>query len=195
MIRLRLILAAALFLLGSSLASAAPTKPWDRLDGCTLVPWDYSDGDSFKVRYSGSDYVFRLYFVDCPETDLSFPDRVADQAAYFGISVDQTIEVAAAAQKRVLGLLGRGPFTVLTQWRSALGRTKRFYALIAIPSTNGAFWLDQDLVRNGLARVYGSRTTLPDGAKSDEYRQMLIQLENRAKSEARGGWGFREANQ
>ena len=59
---------------------------WTTLANCQLQPNPAHDGDSFHVRCNGREYIFRLYFVDALETDNSVPDRVAQQAAYFGIS-------------------------------------------------------------------------------------------------------------
>ena len=38
-----------------------------------------------------------------------------------------------------------------------------------------------ELVRNGLARIYGTRTPAPDGRDSRQYRAKLTELENQAK--------------
>jgi endonuclease YncB( thermonuclease family) len=44
------------------------------------------------------------------------------------------------------------------------------------------------LVRNGLARIYGTRTLLPDGRDSRTYLATLAGLEQQAKSDGLGGW-------
>jgi hypothetical protein len=43
-------------------------------------------------------------------------------------------------------------------------------------------------VKNGLARIYGIKTRLPDGRTSQEYVAHLETLEERAKSAGVGGW-------
>ena len=44
------------------------------------------------------------------------------------------------------------------------------------------------LVSAGLARIYGTRTPLPDGRNSRAYLAHLTELEARAKSAKRGAW-------
>ncbi|MFH1620113.1 MAG: hypothetical protein ABIG11_09470, partial [bacterium] len=49
-----------------------------------------NDGDSFLVEADGKSFRVRLYFVDCPETVISFnsdAQRVREQTRYFGLSV------------------------------------------------------------------------------------------------------------
>jgi endonuclease YncB( thermonuclease family) len=43
-------------------------------------------------------------------------------------------------------------------------------------------------VKNGLARIYGTRTPLPDGRDSRTYLASLRDLETQAKSAGLGGW-------
>ena len=38
------------------------------------------------LSLTGQEYIFRLYCVDTRETDDRFPERVAEQAAHFGIA-------------------------------------------------------------------------------------------------------------
>src|SRR5207253_784664 len=58
--------------------------PWVALHGCHFLRKRANDGDSFHVSVSGKEYIFRLYFVDAPETTTEFRDRVEEQAKYFG---------------------------------------------------------------------------------------------------------------
>jgi hypothetical protein len=44
-------------------------------------------------------------------------------------------------------------------------------------------------VSEGLARIYGTRTPLPDGRDSREYLAHLRELELEAKAVKRGAWG------
>jgi endonuclease YncB( thermonuclease family) len=78
------------------------------------------------------------------------------------------------------------PFTIYTRWRSVFGPT-RYYAMVVTP---GGRDLNELLVSNGLARIYGTRTPLPDGQDSREYLAHLHALENEAKAAKRGGWGM-----
>ena len=71
----------------------------------------------------------------------------------------------------------------------ALGRSMlpRYYAIVR---TSGGRDLNELLVSSGLARIYGTRTPLPDGRDSREYLALLHVLENEAKAAKRGGWGM-----
>ncbi|MDP2683294.1 MAG: hypothetical protein Q8P28_10945 [Deltaproteobacteria bacterium] len=54
-----------------------------------LVNNPSNDGDSFFVESNGKSFHVRLYFVDCPETSISFKSdaqRVREQTRYFGLS-------------------------------------------------------------------------------------------------------------
>ena len=77
--KLELIVVASLFLA----APARAVTPWEKLDDCQLIANPANDGDSFHVRHRGQEYIFRLYYVDAAETENEFPERVAEQAAYF----------------------------------------------------------------------------------------------------------------
>jgi endonuclease YncB( thermonuclease family) len=48
--------------------------------------------------------------------------------------------------------------------------------------------LAQELVRAGLARIYGTKTVLWDGRTSAQCRAELAELDGEAKREKRGGW-------
>jgi len=50
--------------------------------------------------------------------------------------------------------------------------------------------LNELLVSAGLARIYGTRTPLPDGRDSRTYLNDLRALEAEAKAAKRGGWGI-----
>lgn len=156
------------------------------LKDCRATPNDSNDGDSFHVSVKGKEYIFRLYFVDAPETDAGFPDRVEEQAKYFKATTAQTLQLGGFAKKFVEEKLAR-PFTVRTCLQDALGRSKkeRFYAFI---ETNEGD-LAELLVANGMARVHGSAAT-PVGLSSPELEwQKLQRLEAAARQQKVGGWG------
>ena len=44
------------------------SSPWDALENGRYLVKRYNDGDSFHISVSGTEYIFRLYFVDAPET-------------------------------------------------------------------------------------------------------------------------------
>lgn len=56
--------------------------PWVTLQGGHFLVKRPNDGDSFHISVAGKEYIFRLYFVDAPETTAEFRDRVEEQANY-----------------------------------------------------------------------------------------------------------------
>jgi endonuclease YncB( thermonuclease family) len=169
-------------------SKAPPAQSFQRLEGCHYQAQKWNDGDSFHVTLQdGTERIFRLYFVDTPEAGKGYPERTDEQAAYFGISPEAVVLVGHEASEFTRRTLSKS-FTVQTRWRTALGRSKlpRFYAVI---TTAGGQDLAELLVSNGLARIYGTRTTLPDGGDSRAYLARLTALEVKAKAARRGGWG------
>jgi endonuclease YncB( thermonuclease family) len=142
---------------------APPAKPFERFDGCALEPDEWTDGDSFRVRLPDSRLeTFRLYFVDTTES-RSRGERSDEQAAYFGLTRAQAIELGRQAKMFTAKALAQ-PFTINTRWRKFFGPT-RYYAIVV---TADGHDLDESLVSNGLARIYGTRTPLPDGRDSPD---------------------------
>lgn len=165
---------------------------WTKLEGCQLVENRSNDGDSFHVIHDGKEYIFRLYFVDACEVSTRFPDWLAAQADYFSVTPDQAVELGKQARDFTLDQLSRGPFTVWTAGQTAPGASAipRTYALVVLP--NGR-WLDRELVRRGLARIYGKRIQLPEGTTSRTYLKSLKDWEEQAKADGDGGWRFLSA--
>ena len=133
-------------------------------------PWN--DGDSFRVRCGGREFVFRLYFVDCPETDARFPDRILEQAAYFGIEAHDAIAAGRAASRFTRSVLSQS-FTVRTQWADALGsgRARRFYAQVEV----GGRDLAEMLVVRGYARIHGTSPMDETGLVLESLTRILHQ--------------------
>ena len=167
-------------------------KPWQRLDGCTWKADRWNDGDSFHVITGdeGLEIVARFYFIDTPEAETAYRDRIAEQAAYFGITKEQAVDIAHEAAAFTEKQLA-APFTVWTRWRSALGRSALGRNYVIIITADGRD-LNELLVENGLARIYGTKTALFDGRDSKKYVARLAELEAKAKAEKRGGWRFTE---
>src|SRR5213078_2057353 len=141
------------------------------------------------VSVEGHEYIFRLYFVDAPETSAEFRDRVEEQAAYFGVTVDQVLQVGELAKEFTREKLSDS-FLVRTCWEDAGGRSRmqRFYAFVQTRTGD----LGEQLVENGLARAHPA-TAKPEGLTSAaaEWKN-LIKLEHKAKREKVGGWGANE---
>ena len=159
---------------------------WQTLRGCTFVPNEWNDGDSFHVRHQGQEYIFRLYFADTPESEDSLPERVAEQAEHFGITPTQSVQAGISAKKETARFLD-APFTVITRFQAAPGRSKmtRFYAfVIPAPARTDLASL---LVESGMARSFG--TVANNDLGLDRLHYDL--LESRAR---RRGLGFYSTN-
>ncbi len=172
----------ALLLFGPALRAAE----WDVLENVTLVRDSYADGDSFTVRHEGNEYTFRIFFVDTPETDNRYPERVRGQARAFSISASEAIELGEEAGDFTREFLS-GPFTVYTDWSDGWGARTRYRAIVERNGRN----LGAELVRNGLARVSGFIPDSPwpglDGSLS-AYQQELKRLQAEARVSGAGGW-------
>ncbi|PYJ95390.1 MAG: hypothetical protein DME62_00760 [Verrucomicrobia bacterium] len=169
-----------------TLAARDGSKQWIVLNNCRLIANPANDGDSFHASAGAKEYIFRLYMVDAPETDEMTPGRLVEQANYFGISVPQAIEVGRAATEFTREKLSE-PFIVFTHMSDAMGqsRLERFYAYVQTKDGD----LGGQLVRNGLARIYGFKAAPPGLRNLRVEMEKLQQLENAAKQEKIGAWG------
>jgi endonuclease YncB( thermonuclease family) len=170
--------------------SGAHAGEWTRLEGCRLLENVSNDGDSFHIKHQGREYIIRLYFVDCPETrdHRELVERTTDQAKYWNIYkkdlfvlADRAVALAAAAlDKR---------FTVDTKWEDAQGasRLPRYYGLITLEDGRD---FGRVLVAAGLARIYGVKTDMPNGAKNKAYLEKLDETEAGAKEAKLGAWAL-----
>lgn len=173
-------------LLALPATEALAAKKWRTKEGCTLIENEANDGDSFHVRVNKRHYIFRLLWVDTPESDNRFPDRVAEQAAYFGISSEDAIQVGKEAVKFSSAFLAKQPFTVYTQFDDAMGASDkdRDYGVIK----SGDTYLMEALVENGLARIFGHQELPDDGPSVNTMRMRLKGLEAEARKNKRGAW-------
>jgi competence protein ComEA len=184
-IRIFLILLTFIF---PALAAEELTK----FPGCTLVPTEWADGDSFSVLFpDGKQRTVRLYGADCIEMHVNGDDsnarRLRDQRRYFGI--DEILvaksfgEVAKAETQRILAK----PFTVHTIFADGRGdgRFERIYAFVETAEGKD---LSAWLVTQGLARAFGVVRQFPDGTSGNEWREQLSDLELLAARAGRGAW-------
>ena len=170
---------------------------WDLLTGVSLVPTKSNDGDSFKVKHGNQTTIFRLYYVDTPESELkkyrdgnTNRERVAEQADYFGgLALTQATALGEAAKKFTLDLLNQGGFEVLTKYEGVYGPGRR-YAFILVPWEGKRVFLHELLVDQGLARIHTKGTTLPNGRHTKDQKEQLQRREKKAQESARGGWGM-----
>lgn len=172
----------------STRTSSEKNGPWQTIRNAKLIENPWNDGDSFHILADGTHRVFRLYFVDTPETDRSLSDRIKTQAAYFNITPAQVPALAERAAAVSESLLKGKSITVHTRWRDALGRSKlgRHYALIEVDGKD----LGALLIQQGLARVYGMKTDLPDGSDAARMTNRLQQLEREARAKKVGAWAL-----
>lgn len=166
-------------------------KKWRVYENCQLVPSKYNDGDSFHMKYTrpgyGRRYFIRLYFVDCPETDDSVPERLKEQAEYWGVSEEAVLRVGKKAKKFTEDFLEDG-FIVHSRLQDARGRSerKRYYANVRV----GERYLAVELVKNGLARIHGHEELHPEGPKISTFRTRLKAAEQHAKDHKLGVWAL-----
>lgn len=168
-------------------ASPATALQWMKLENCTFVANYYNDADSFHVLHDGKEYIFRLYFVDAPETEVYLKQRVLQQAENFGIAYDKMLQVGHDASAFVSQQLANG-FTVLTKWHGAQGRSAmpRYYALVRVGDQD----LGEMLIKNGLARLYGVRVNSPEGESSGSIHARMLTLQENAHKSHVGAWQY-----
>ena len=166
-------------------AEAADKKEWVKLTDCQYVAQKYNDGDSFGVKCGTDEYIFRLYFVDAPETNLRYAERTREQSEHFGVTLDETMKAGVKAKEAVRDILQK-PFVVWTRWATAQGRGRvlRYYGFIEIDGKG----LAEILVSMGLARTKGVKAKLPSGEKSKVYVERLQALERDAQQLGIGIW-------
>ena len=185
--KLALISVGVVWMAAVDAAARGESKQWIVLKNCRLIANPANDADSFHVSVGAKEYLFRLYFVDAPETDARAPARLVEQAKYFAITVPQAIEVGQVAKEFTAQKLSE-PFTAFTHMSGAMGqsRLERFYAFVQTKEGD----LGEQLVRNGLARTYGFKTAPPGLKDSRAESAKLQQLEDQAKQEKIGAWGI-----
>jgi endonuclease YncB( thermonuclease family) len=176
-----------LVFLFSCVAVARADEQWVTYTDCRYLPNAANDGDSFHVRAAGREYIFRLYFVDAPETDMSVPDRVAEQAKYFHVTIHDALQIGLEAGRFTRKKLSR-PFTIRTRKQDARGRSRRprYFAVVQTDSGD----LGEQLIANGLARAYGAASGAPGMSTPEGEWRKLKQLERKAKKQKIGGWGI-----
>ena len=174
---------------------ALAAKKWREYTDCQMIPSEANDGDSFHVKagnIKSKTYLFRLYFTDTPESESSLPERLKEQADYFGIADPANVVKAGKEAAKFTADFLKNGFTVHSRLSDALGRSQmdRDYAMVMV----GNLDLGTELVRNGLARVYGSGTDLselePYGKSEDFWWKRLRGAEMEAKQAKRGAWAY-----
>ncbi|HMP89779.1 MAG TPA: thermonuclease family protein [Kiritimatiellia bacterium] len=162
-------------------------RRWRTIENCEWVEHASNDGDSFHVRANRRRYIYRLYWVDAPETDMGFPDRVAAQAEYFGVTPQEVIRFGKEATRFARNFMKNG-FTIHTKGADAGGRSARGrqYAIVEV---NGEY-LHIELVRAGLARIHGFQEVGPNMPNLTTMRLRIKAAEAEARREKRGAWAI-----
>jgi endonuclease YncB( thermonuclease family) len=123
--------------------------------------------------------------VDTPESEIdsAVADRVAEQAEHFGLSQEQSLRGGERAKDFTKKALSK-PFSVVTRWQKAMGRSKlqRYYAVILVGGNDD---LAEMLVKAGFARAHGQVVDAPKGKTMAEYARM----EKSAKAGKMGLYG------
>ncbi|MCB1225842.1 MAG: thermonuclease family protein [Verrucomicrobiales bacterium] len=155
-----------------------------------LVESRGNEADTLRMQVDGEELIFVLYFVDALDASWTHPQRINDQARWFGnASSDRIVETGIEALNFVRTLLTTKPFRVMTRWER-VPNTSRYYALIIVEEEPGRMTYLQDiLVREGYARIQGVTTPLPGDSRDEaHYLAYLRQLANEARREKRGIW-------
>jgi len=179
--------------------TAAP-KPLQKFENFTLVPADWADGDSFRIKTAtGEEHTIRLYGVDCLELHVAGNDRnlarLREQRRYFGIADagknnEESMKIAMELAKEAADFTAKSlqaPFTLHTRFADGGGDPdfQRFYGYITLADGKD---LGAVLVQQGLARARGVISTMPDGTPVVEAQGMLQDLEIQALKKDRGIW-------
>ena len=167
--------------------AAAASAEWVKLENVAFRTDPSNDGDSFHVACNGKSYYLRLYFVDCPETQTRLQERIAEQAQIFGMDPKYVHKMGKVAEDFTRERLKQS-FTVWTEWADAQGDSgvPRFFAFVRDADGRD---LGQELVGNGLARVYGAQADHPEGPNRMAQWGLLEQRLQQAKAQKLGCYG------
>jgi endonuclease YncB( thermonuclease family) len=191
-------------------AKGKAADKWVEQQGVELLAERQADGDSFGMTVAGArnrlKRTYRLYGVDCPESDGKdkvLTQRIKEQAAHFGRKPEEIPGHGKDAAAFTEKLLKNGKPRVLTRGKmgqkveKAPGRPQRYFALVEVTAPDGKRrWLHELLLEAGLARAYGFPAAWPPeeddrhGEKEAEEKFMkeLKKLENAAKRAGLGVW-------
>lgn len=205
--RLFVLFAAVALVLALAMPSVA-AKKWREYTDCELRMGEKgnenkyeeaNDGDSFHVTIGSlksadaRHKLFRLYFVDTPESETSLPERLEDQRKYWDLPDLQTVVRCGKEAKMFTRRFLQGKFTAYSKLQDALGRSKkdRDYAMIRNAAGED---LGLALARNGYVRVSGMKVDLSDleeyGKTAQRWQHELEAAEAKAKAERRGCWAY-----
>ena len=165
-------------------------QTFEVLDKVSLVDSRGNEADTLRINTGTREEIFVLYFVDALEASWNHPQRINDQARWFGNVTDKAIvDGGVEALNYVRNLLTTRPFTVLTRWERIPNST-RYYALIMVEHQPGQWVYLADLLMNqGYARIHGLRTALPNDSRDEiTYLLELKTLGQQARTAKAGIW-------
>jgi len=169
----------------------APLPEFKIFPKARLIESRTNEADTLRIKVSETEeeHVFVLYFVDALDASWTHPQRVQEQARYFGVSSQGIVDEGVKAAQYVTQLLKEHAFTVMTRWEEVPDRS-RFYALVMVEISPGKqVYLADLLVQRGYARLAGVTTSLPaDARSSDQYGQELQDLRKQAQQKKAGIW-------
>jgi endonuclease YncB( thermonuclease family) len=195
----------------TTVAAAKDKEPeeWVEQKKAEFLEIREADGDSFGMTVVPNKNrvkrTYRLYGVDCPETDARgglLAQRIADQAQHFGVKPEDIPAWGKKAAAFTLELLKNGKPLVRTlgpMGQEAPGdpdNPQRRYALIEVTAPDGSRrMLHELLIENGLARAHGKAAPWPErkrhrGEKDarDLFMHDLERMEKKAKDSGLGLW-------
>lgn len=189
------------FAVGILGACSAAASEWQTLEDCRLVVDQTESADTPCVEHQGKKFRIRFYFVDSPESTISNPERVADQAAYFQTSEARVLEAGLGAMDLVKELLSDG-FVTVTRFAkvSGSGDLPCYYGFVFVDGLTKGEQADVNaiLVSEGLARTKGLRVHAPSfstpdstaySASAADLSSTYEKLEAEAKRDGAGIWG------
>lgn len=164
--------------------------------GAVWVETRANEADTVRMKVGDEEHVFVLYFVDALEATDTHPQRIHDQARWFGLDEGGhgvIVEMGQQALNYVRTLLTTCRFSVITRWER-VPNTMRYYALISVEHQRGKppVWLADLLIGEGFGRVHGLTTPFPpesDGRTIPAYLQDLKRLGLDARRRKVGIWG------
>ncbi|MEM6822808.1 MAG: thermonuclease family protein [Verrucomicrobiota bacterium] len=164
-------------------------EEWEQLKNCRYIPQKFNDGDSFHVKWKKKEYIFRLYFVDCPEHYQvgGHHQRTTQQAKYFDIYKKDLYTIAEEATAFTQEALDK-KFAVWTCWQDAKGQSRlpRHFAIVFTSEDEN---LAEALVARGYARIYGAKADPPFESERALLRS-LEKAEKRARKAKAGAWAY-----
>jgi len=182
--------------LEQGLAAKPVSAVFQVVPGAVLVETRANEADTLRMKVGDEEHVFVLYYVDALEATDTHPQRIHDQAKWFGLTEADNgviVEVGQEALQYVRRLLTTCRFWVVTRWER-VPNTMRYYALISVEHQLGKppVWLADLLIGEGFGRVHGLTTPFPpasDGRTIPQYLQDLKRLSQDARQRKAGIWG------